>query len=85
MPLSSPLAPSLLPADQKEEQLWTAQVDTETCLVTFSHQGANLSSACASICLAEDATKWKVKAVDDIHIKIYSDGNFYSFLSFFFV
>jgi len=68
----------LMAADQKEEQLWTAQVDTETCLVTFSHQGGNLCSASGSICLAEDATKWKIKAVDDNHIQIYSDGNFYS-------
>jgi hypothetical protein len=66
-----------LAADQKEDQLWSAQVDTATCLLTFSHQAGNLSSASGSICLeAEEATKWRVKAVDDNHIKIYSDGNY---------
>lgn len=70
----------LLSAFQTTEQLWRAHVDTVTCLVTFSHEGRKLSSEVTKghLQLTEDGTQWKIKAVDQDHIKIYAeDGQFF--------
>jgi hypothetical protein len=74
-----------LPADQKEDQPWSAQVDLKTSLVNFTRKGGNLNTLVSegTLCLAHELSpKWKVKAVDEHHVKIFSnDGNFPSELT----
>ena len=70
-----------LPADRKEEQMWSTEVDLETSLVTFTIQDGNLSSDLSdgTLCLAQDqSSKWRVKPVDEHHVKIFLQdaGNF---------
>lgn len=70
----------LKPVNQKEDQLWSAEVDTANFLVTFSHHaGGNLSSQVegGTLTLTADGSRWKVKAIDNHHIKLYSEGTIF--------
>jgi hypothetical protein len=71
-----------LPGNQKDDQLWSARVDLNTCLVTFTHPRGNLNSQVAgkTLSLAEEKSCiWRVKPIDQLHVKIFlQDGNLIS-------
>jgi hypothetical protein len=59
-------------------QLWGVQVDPATSLATFqlkNQDGGKLSAQERDVCYSADlAGLWKIKTVDDLHVKIYSEN-----------
>jgi hypothetical protein len=69
--------------NRRVAQFWSAQVNSSTCLTTFSVQEKRLSckmlSGAAPVGLTKGGTEWKIKTVDDHHIKLYFDGSWFTF------
>jgi hypothetical protein len=71
------------PALCRDAQSWSAQVDPLTGLTTFEIEGnkesnrfLNGKTGAIPAGLCNNGTGWKVKAVDDHHVKLYADGTF---------
>jgi hypothetical protein len=70
-----------LPKNQKDDQLWSAEIDPSTGLTSFKMQGKRMcfsfltGKSTDDVGPTEDVTEWKIKAVDEHHIKLYFDGN----------
>jgi hypothetical protein len=69
------------PAACRNTQLWSAQVDPLTGRTTFKIQGneeggrfLNGKTGAMPAGLCNRGTQWKVKAIDQYHVKLYSDG-----------
>jgi hypothetical protein len=68
------------PASCRDAQSWIAEVDPSTGNTTFkSHEGKSLNGKTGAIPadLCSSGTQWKVKAVDDHHVKLYFDSKFF--------
>jgi hypothetical protein len=66
-------------ATRISDQLWRAKVDPSTGLTAFKMRGRRLSFSFLNgkppVGQANKKTEWKIKAVDEHHIKLYFEGN----------
>jgi hypothetical protein len=64
--------------NQNDDQLWSAEVDLSKDLTSFKVQGSSVNFGLLHMMTvsSDKGTEWKIKAVDEHHIKLYFDGKF---------
>jgi len=64
--------------NQNDDQLWSAEVNLSKDLTSFKVQGSSVNFGLLHMktVSSDKGTEWKIKAVDEHHIKLYFDGKF---------